>query len=88
MTRRVISDSSIVVQDPPEPVTQFPTASTTKVIKFGYAITQFATGDSVRISVNCVSNNHLGDENAKTNAHLASYYVRTGIMACARCIVR
>ncbi len=46
--------------------------------RFGYNITKTPTGDSVQISVTCMSDNRFVKKYTALNAHVLAYYIKTG----------
>jgi len=87
MALRTSTDSSMQSYDPPRPY-QPPGTVITEPIRFGYGFSRTAVADSIRISVRCTTNRDIAESDADKNAHIAAYFVRTGTIACARCIVR
>nr|MBN2277426.1 hypothetical protein [candidate division Zixibacteria bacterium] len=47
---------------------------------FGYYVIKTPYNGEVQFSVECVSGNIFGESDAKTNAHLLAYYMKTGIL--------
>jgi hypothetical protein len=87
MTLRTSTDSLLQRYDPPRPYQQ-PGMETTEPIRFGYSFSRAAFADSIRITVGCKTNRDIAESDADKNAHIAAYFVLTGRIACARCIVR
>lgn len=87
MKLRSSTDSMIQSYDPP-PTPQPPGMEVSAPIRFGYSVSRTAMADSIRLDVKCVTNRQLAEKDADTNAHIAAYFILTGRIACARCIVR
>jgi len=54
---------------------------------FGYYVTKTPLGDKVQITVQCNTGNQFRLEDAKNNAHIFAYYIKTGALS-PRLIVR
>lgn len=87
MALRSSNESMIQSYDPPKPP-QLPGTVDTTPIRFGYSFSRSAIADSIRLNVGCITNREMAQTDADTNAHIAAYFVLTGKIACARCIVR
>jgi hypothetical protein len=57
-------------------------------IRYGYSVSRASDPDGIRIAVKCTPSSTLGEKDADQNAHIAAYYIKTGQIACERCIVR
>jgi hypothetical protein len=88
MRLRTVSDSILVTYE--EPVySQTPVpVDAGSSIHYGYSIGRFRDPDGIRITVQCTPSSKLGEKGADQNAHIAADYIRTGQLACERCIVR
>jgi hypothetical protein len=47
-------------------------------VDFGYYVTKTPLGDQVRITVECIKGNLFSGADAKRNAHILAYYIKTG----------
>lgn len=87
MPLRSSTETSMQSYNPPtQPLP--PGTVVTEPIRFGYSFSQTAVADSIRLGVGCTTNRDVAQKDADTNAHIAAYFVLTGKIACARCIVR
>ena len=48
--------------------------------QYGYTITRSRTGEGVQFTVRCIASRKK--ESTENNAHIAAYYIRTGILDC------
>ncbi len=88
MKLRSVTDSVLVTYDSPT-YQQVPApVESGSGIRFGYSISRSNDREGIRISVQCSSSSKLGEKDADQNAHIAAYYIKTGRVACDRCIVR
>jgi len=67
MKLQIVTDYVIQTYNPPS-----------GTVDFGYYVTKTPIGDSVKISVQCVTGNMFAWEDAKLNAHILAYYIATG----------
>jgi hypothetical protein len=87
MSLRTSTDSLMQSYDPPKAY-QPPGMETNEPIRFGYSFSRNAFADSISLNVGCKTNRDIAESDADKNAHIAAYFVLTGRIACARCIVR
>lgn len=57
-------------------------------VDFGYYVTKTPMGDNVQITVKCITGNWFCGTDAKTNAHILAYYIKTGELSNPRLITR
>jgi hypothetical protein len=88
MKLRSIQDSVLVTYDSPTIQTDPSPVAPGSGIRFGYSVSRNADPDGIRIAVKCTPSSTLGEKDADQNAHIAVYYIKTGQIACDRCIVR
>ncbi len=85
---RNVTDSLLVTYDSPT-YQQVPSpVESGSGIRFGYSFSRSRDPEGIRISVECTPSSKLGEKDADQNAHIAAYYIKTGRLACTRCIVR
>jgi len=85
---RNVTDSLVVTYDSPT-YQQVPSpVESGSGIRFGYSISRSRDPEGIRYSVQCTPSSKLGEKDADQNAHIAAYYIKTGTIACTRCIVR
>jgi len=87
MKLRASTEFTMQTYDPPRPY-QPPGTEVAEPIRFGYGFSRTAIDDSIRMDVRCITNRDIAAADADKNAHIAAYFVLTGRIACARCIVR
>jgi hypothetical protein len=84
MKLRSVTDSLITVYDEPSVTPLIENASS---IRFGYSVRRSRDPGGILYQVQCTASSKTGDTDAAQNAHIAAYYVKTGLV-CDRCIVR
>ncbi|HXL14960.1 MAG TPA: hypothetical protein VN972_02660, partial [Methylomirabilota bacterium] len=85
---RSLTDSVLVTYDSPT-YSQVPSpVESGSGIRFGYSFSRSRNSEGIRIAVQCTPSSKLGEKDADQNAHIAAYYIKTGRIACDRCIVR
>ncbi len=88
MKLRSVTDSVLVTYEEPT-YQQVPVpVETGSSIRYGYSIARSRDPEGIRFSVQCTPSSKLGEKDADQNAHIAAYYIRTGQVACDRCIIR
>ncbi|MBI4363870.1 MAG: hypothetical protein HY568_00415 [Candidatus Latescibacteria bacterium] len=88
MKLRSVTDSLLVTYETPT-YQQVPSpVERGSGIRFGYTISRASTREGISMSVRCAPSSKVGERDADQNAHIAAYYILTGSIACARCIVR
>ena len=88
MKLRSVTDSLLVTYDEPTYQRVPVPVDAGSSIRYGYSIGRARDPDGIRISVQCTPSSKLGEKGADQNAHIAAYYIRTGQVACYRCIIR
>ncbi len=88
MKLRSVTDSVLVTYDSPTIQTDPSPVAVGSGIRYGYSVSRTADPDGIRIAVKCTPSSTLGEKDADQNAHIAVYYIKTGQIACDRCIVR
>ncbi|HMI31607.1 MAG TPA: hypothetical protein VK527_07700 [Candidatus Limnocylindrales bacterium] len=78
----VVSYETPVYQSVPSPV------ESGSSIRYGYSVSHSSVQEGIQYTVKCTPSSTLGDKSADQNGHIAAYYIMTGRIACARCIVR
>jgi hypothetical protein len=78
----VVSYETPVYQSVPSPV------ESGSSIRYGYSVSRSSSQEGIQYTVKCTPSSALGDKSADQNGHIAAYYIMTGRIACARCIVR
>ena len=85
---RSTTDSVLVSYDTPVYSPDPAPGSRGSNVHFGYNIARSWDPEGVRIVVQCTPSSDLAKKDAEQNAHIAAYYILTGYLGCARCIVR
>ena len=88
MKLRSTTDSVLVSYDSPTYSPDPSPGSRGSNLHYGYNITRSRDPLGVRIKVQCTPSSDLATKDAEQNAHIAAYYILTGYLGCARCIVR
>jgi hypothetical protein len=88
MKLRSVTDSVLVTYDPPAVQSDPSPVAVGSSIRYGYSVSRSSDPDGIRIAVKCTPSSTLGEKDADQNAHIAAYYIKTGQIACDRCIVR
>ena len=88
MKLRSTTDSTIVTYETPTYQTVPSPVESGSGIRFGYTVSRASVTDGIQYAVKCTPSSTLGDKSADQNAHIAAYYIKTGRIACDRCIVR
>lgn len=57
-------------------------------IKFGYYVTKTPMGDEIQITVQCITEGLFSGVDAKRNAHILAYYIKTGELCNPKFIAR
>lgn len=86
MKLRSVNDSLITSYENTPMVTN-PIQSASNV-RFGYTVSRANDPEGIRFHVQCTASGKSGETDADKNAHIAAYYIKTGTVACDRCIVR
>jgi len=85
---RNATDSLVVTYDSPTYSQEPSPVESGSGIRFGYSVSRSRDPEGIRYSVQCTPSSKLGEKDADQNAHIAAYYIKTGRIACNRCIVR
>jgi hypothetical protein len=88
MKLRSVTDSVLVTYDSQTYVPDASPVPAGSGIRYGYSVSRSSDPDGIRIAVKCTPSSTLGEKDADQNAHIAAYYIKTGQIACDRCIVR
>jgi len=88
MRLRSVTDSALVTYELPAIQTDPSPVAPGSGIRFGYSVSRAVDPDGIRIAVKCTPSSTLGEKDADQNAHIAVYFIKTGSLACERCIVR
>lgn len=85
---RSATDSVLVTYDSPT-YQQVPVpVEAGSSIRYGYSVSRSKVPEGIKIVVTCTPSSKLGEKDADQNAHIAALYIRSGTVACDRCIVR
>lgn len=57
-------------------------------INYGYSISRTPMGENMEMEVQCLCDNPFVGKDRDINAHIAAYYIRTGVLVCQKCISR
>jgi hypothetical protein len=85
---RTATDSLFVTYEPPTYSQDPSPVQAASGIRYGYSVRRAAEAEGIRITVECTPSSKVGEKDADQNAHIAAYYIKTGSLACDRCIVR
>jgi len=90
MKLRSTTDSVLVSYDSPMYSSDPPPSVRGSNLHYGYSIVRSRdpAGGGTKIAVQGTSSSDLGKKDAEQNAHIAAYYILTGYLGCARCVVR
>jgi hypothetical protein len=88
MKLRSVTDSVLVTYETAPYQTDPSPVASGSAIRYGYSVSRSSDPDGIQIAVKCTPSSTLGEKDADQNAHIAAYFIKTGQIACDRCIVR